>query len=160
MIRNMIRFYGEDLLGPCTNPKLGDHPLSAVCNCLFSIFAATVHIGSRPSTRIRRTLRAVVTGTHLSRPYITVIIIIIIIINITFQNFVSVTVLLRCCLSRTVHYLSHLAHICSTKIPAVNYLGKIYWVLCFKVPNLIIGQILFRLLCRLAGLLFRAGGDL
>jgi hypothetical protein len=37
-------FYGEELLDPRPTQKLEDHPLSAVCNCLFSIFAATFHI--------------------------------------------------------------------------------------------------------------------
>ena len=45
--RNMIRFYGEELLAPRPNPKLEDHPLSAVRHCLFNIFATTLHIGDR-----------------------------------------------------------------------------------------------------------------
>jgi hypothetical protein len=36
------------LLAPRPTPKLEDHPLSAVRDCLFSIFAATLHIW-RPS---------------------------------------------------------------------------------------------------------------
>jgi hypothetical protein len=36
-------FYGEELLAPRPTPKLEDHPLSAVCDCLFKIFAATLH---------------------------------------------------------------------------------------------------------------------
>jgi hypothetical protein len=36
-------FYGEELLAPRPNPKLEDHPLSAVRDCLFNIFAATLH---------------------------------------------------------------------------------------------------------------------
>ena len=43
------------------------HPLSAVRDCLFSIFAATLHIGGRSYIRNLRTRHAVVTGTHLSR---------------------------------------------------------------------------------------------
>jgi len=42
--------------------KLGDHPLSAVCDCLIIIFAATLHIGGRFSIRNLRTRHAVVTG--------------------------------------------------------------------------------------------------
>jgi hypothetical protein len=42
--RNKIIFYGEELLAPRPTPKLEDHPLSAVCDCLFKIFAATLHI--------------------------------------------------------------------------------------------------------------------
>jgi len=55
----MTRFYGE---------KLENHPLSAVLDCLFNIFAATLHIGGRSSIRNLRTRHAVVTGTHLSWP--------------------------------------------------------------------------------------------
>ena len=45
-------------------PKLEDHPLSAARNCLFNLFAATLHIGGRSSIRNLRTLHAVVAGTH------------------------------------------------------------------------------------------------
>jgi len=38
----MIRIYGE-LLAPRPTSKLEDHPLSAVRNCLFNIFAVTLH---------------------------------------------------------------------------------------------------------------------
>ena len=41
--RNMIRFYGDELLALRPIPKLEDHPLSAVRDCLFNIFAATLH---------------------------------------------------------------------------------------------------------------------
>jgi hypothetical protein len=41
-------FYGEGLLALAQTPKLEGHPLSAVRNCLFNIFAATLHIW-RPS---------------------------------------------------------------------------------------------------------------
>ena len=49
---------------PRPNPKLEDHPLSDVRDCLFSIFAATLHIGDRSSIRNLRTRHAVVTGNH------------------------------------------------------------------------------------------------
>ena len=39
-------------------PKLEDHPLSAVRDCLFNIFAATHHIGGRSSIRKLRTRHA------------------------------------------------------------------------------------------------------
>ena len=65
IFRNLIRFYGEQLLAPRPTPKLED-PLSAVRDCLFNIFAATLHIGGRSSIRNLRTRHAVVTGTHLS----------------------------------------------------------------------------------------------
>jgi hypothetical protein len=57
-----IRFHSEELLAPRPNPKPEDHPLSAVRDCLFNIFAATLHIGGRSSNRNPRTLHAVVTG--------------------------------------------------------------------------------------------------
>jgi hypothetical protein len=41
VFRNMVIFYGEELLAPRPTPKLEDHPLSAVRDC---IFAATFHI--------------------------------------------------------------------------------------------------------------------
>jgi hypothetical protein len=37
-------FYGEELLATRSTPKLEDHPLSAVRDFLFNIFAATLHI--------------------------------------------------------------------------------------------------------------------
>jgi hypothetical protein len=88
-IRNMIRFYGEELSAPRPTPKLQNHPLSAVRDCLFNIFVAMLHIGGRSSIRNLRTRHAVVTGTHLSR---------------TLQSTVVTTVVLRrwCALSYTV----------------------------------------------------------
>jgi hypothetical protein len=69
IVRNKIRFYGEELLEPRPTSKLQDHPLSAVRDCLFNIFAATLHIGSRFSIRKLRTRHAVVTRTRFSRPF-------------------------------------------------------------------------------------------
>jgi hypothetical protein len=46
--RNKLIFYSEELLTPRPTPKLEDHPLSAVRDCLLNIFAATIHIW-RPS---------------------------------------------------------------------------------------------------------------
>jgi hypothetical protein len=60
-----INFHSEELLAPRPNPKLEDHPLSAARDCLFNIFAATVHIGGRSSIRNPKMRHAVVTGTHL-----------------------------------------------------------------------------------------------
>jgi hypothetical protein len=54
-------FYGEELLAPRPTPKLEDHPVSAVRDCLFNIFAATLLIGGRSSIRNPRTRHAVVT---------------------------------------------------------------------------------------------------
>jgi hypothetical protein len=67
MFRNIIIFYGEELLAPRPTPKLEVHPLSAVRDCLFNIFAATSITGGRSSIRNLRTRHAVVTGTHLTR---------------------------------------------------------------------------------------------
>jgi hypothetical protein len=46
-IRNRLIFYGELLVARPTQ-KLEDHPLSAVRDCLFNIFAAALH-NWRPS---------------------------------------------------------------------------------------------------------------
>jgi hypothetical protein len=51
----MIRLYGEEMLAPRPNPKLEDHPLSVIPDCLFTIFAATLHIEGRSSIRKLRT---------------------------------------------------------------------------------------------------------
>jgi len=66
MFRNVIRFYGEELLEPRPTPKLEDHHLVAGRDCLFNVFAATLHIGGRSSIRNQKTRHAVVTGTHLT----------------------------------------------------------------------------------------------
>ena len=66
MFRNLICFHGEELLESRPTPKMEDHPLLAVRDCLFNIFAATLHIGGRSSIRNLRTRHAVVAGTHLS----------------------------------------------------------------------------------------------
>jgi hypothetical protein len=52
------------LLAPLPTPKLEVHPSSAVRDCLFNLFAATLLIGGRSSIRNLRTRHAVVTGTH------------------------------------------------------------------------------------------------
>jgi hypothetical protein len=67
IFRNIISFYGEELLAPRPTPKLKDHPLSVVRVCLFNIFAAALHIGGRSSIRNLKKRHAVVTGTHWSR---------------------------------------------------------------------------------------------
>jgi hypothetical protein len=58
-------FYGEELLAP--RPTLEDHPLLAVRDCLFNIFAATLHIW-RPSPPSATWGRAMPwwQGTHLT----------------------------------------------------------------------------------------------
>ena len=67
IFRNKMRFHGEELLAPRPTPKLEDHPFSAVRDCLFYIFPATLHIGGRSSIRNLLTLHALVTGPHLSQ---------------------------------------------------------------------------------------------
>jgi hypothetical protein len=47
-IRNKLTFYGKELSAPLPTPKLEDHSSSAVRDCSFNIFAATLHIW-RPS---------------------------------------------------------------------------------------------------------------
>jgi hypothetical protein len=63
-----VIFYGEELLAPRPTPKVEDHPLLAVRNCLFNVFAATLYTEGRSSIRNVRTRHAVVTGPteHLS----------------------------------------------------------------------------------------------
>jgi len=51
IIRNNASFYGEELSTPRPNPKLEEHPLSAIHDYLFNIFAATLHIRARSSIR-------------------------------------------------------------------------------------------------------------
>ena len=59
-------FYGEELSVPRPIPKLEDHPLYAVRDCLFNIFAATLHIVGRSSICDQRTRHGVVKATQLS----------------------------------------------------------------------------------------------
>jgi hypothetical protein len=46
MIRNMLRFYGEELLASPPTPKLEYHNLSAVRASSFNTFAATLQTGN------------------------------------------------------------------------------------------------------------------
>jgi hypothetical protein len=57
----------EEFVAPSPTPKLEDHPLSAVRDCLFNIFAATLHIWrpSPPSTTWGRAMPWW-QGTHLT----------------------------------------------------------------------------------------------
>ena len=70
MFRNVIRFYGDELSVRRPTPKLEDHPVSAVRDCLFNLFAATLHFRGRSSISSLRKLHSVVTKTHLSRIHI------------------------------------------------------------------------------------------
>jgi len=69
IFHNMICFYGEELFAPHPKPKLDCLPLSAVCDCLFNIFATTLRIGGHCSIRNLRTRNAVVSGSYLSWLY-------------------------------------------------------------------------------------------
>ena len=64
--RNYARFYGEELSAPRPNPRVQDHPLSVVRDCLFKIFTATLHIAGRSSISSLRKRHAVLTGTDLA----------------------------------------------------------------------------------------------
>ena len=66
MFRKKASFYTE-LSETRPTSKQEDYNLSAFRDCLFNIFAATLHIGGRSSIRNLRTHHAMVTGTHLSR---------------------------------------------------------------------------------------------
>jgi hypothetical protein len=63
----MICFYGKELLAPRPNPKLKNHSLLAVYNCLLNIFAATLHTESHLSICKQRTCHTMVTGILESR---------------------------------------------------------------------------------------------
>jgi hypothetical protein len=49
------------------NPQLEDHSLSAACDFLFNVSAATLHIVGRSFIRNLRARRTLVTGNQLSR---------------------------------------------------------------------------------------------
>ena len=66
MVRNIILFYGEELLAPHPTSNLDDLSLSAVRYYLFNIFSAALNVGGRSSIHNLRTRHAMVTGTHLS----------------------------------------------------------------------------------------------
>jgi len=65
MFRNKASFYGEELSTTRLTPKLEDHILSAVRDCLFNAFEGTLYIGGRSSIRNLRTRKGVVTRTPL-----------------------------------------------------------------------------------------------
>jgi hypothetical protein len=44
MFRNFVKLLRLRVVSILPNPKLEDHPLSDVRDCLFNIFAATLHI--------------------------------------------------------------------------------------------------------------------
>jgi len=65
MLRDDDSFNGEELLAHRSTPKLEEHTLSAVRDCLFHIFTATLHIGGSPSIKVRDTCVCYVTMTVL-----------------------------------------------------------------------------------------------
>jgi hypothetical protein len=69
IFHNMIRFYGGEVFTTHQNPKLEYYPLAAVHDCLFNIFAATLHIGGCSSIHNLRMCHAMVTGNRLSWLY-------------------------------------------------------------------------------------------
>jgi hypothetical protein len=75
IIRNKLIFYGEEL-SPRPTPKLEDHLLLALRDCLFNIFAATHHIW-RPSPPSATWGRAMPwwQGTHLTWTELTILLI-------------------------------------------------------------------------------------
>ena len=44
MFPNVVPFHGEKLLAPRKTLNKEDHPLWAVCDCLFNIIAAIINI--------------------------------------------------------------------------------------------------------------------
>jgi hypothetical protein len=63
---NMLFFYGEELLAPHPTPKLEDHPLLGVYNCLFIIFTVTFHIWRPPPSATWGCAMPWWHGTHLT----------------------------------------------------------------------------------------------
>jgi uncharacterized protein YceK len=61
-----VSFCNKEFLAPHPIHKIEDHLFLAVCDCLFTIFAASIHIGGCSSICNLRTCHAVVTGTYLS----------------------------------------------------------------------------------------------
>jgi len=89
MVRNMVSYYGEELLAPRSTPKLEDHRLSVSRDCLFNIFTATLRTGGCSSIRNQRTRHAMVTETHLSWFYLPKSSEIGVFTNRTIQNLIS-----------------------------------------------------------------------
>jgi hypothetical protein len=54
LVKCCVKFYviyGEQLLAPRSTPRLENHLLSAVRDCLFNTFATLLHFGGRSSVR-------------------------------------------------------------------------------------------------------------
>jgi hypothetical protein len=65
MVCQIASFYGEKLLALHPTTKMKNQPFLDVSDCLFNIFAASLHVGGRSSIRSLKTRFAVVTGIHL-----------------------------------------------------------------------------------------------
>jgi len=63
--RSKVSFYGEDLTTCGPNPKLMDHALSAIRDCLFNIFAASFHVGVCSTIHDLLTRHVVVTDSKV-----------------------------------------------------------------------------------------------
>jgi hypothetical protein len=57
VLHNSSFFYGEALLAPRPTPKLEDHRSSAVLDCLFNLFATTLHTGGLASSPLASAAR-------------------------------------------------------------------------------------------------------
>jgi hypothetical protein len=62
----MVSLYGEELTACGPNSKLMDYSLSAVRDCLFNIFAATLHVEVRSTIHNLLTRHVVVTDGKAS----------------------------------------------------------------------------------------------
>ena len=67
MFCNKATFYGEEWSTIYPTPKLEDHHLSDVRDCLFNIFTATLYIGGRSFICTLKKCHTMVTDNHLTR---------------------------------------------------------------------------------------------
>jgi hypothetical protein len=65
--RNILAFYGKELLAPRQTRELEDHPLSADCKYLFNIFAVILHIWMSSPLTTWGFWRPWWQGTHLTQ---------------------------------------------------------------------------------------------
>jgi hypothetical protein len=106
LFHNTDNFYGEELSTPRPTPKLEDHPLSALRDCLFNIFAATLHIEGCFSLHNLRTCHALGTGTHFSW-----------LIGLTQFKFPTAPVHLTSLHFTSLHFTAHLGNFHHISIP-------------------------------------------
>ena len=113
LFRNKASFYGKELFAPRPTPTLEDRPLSAVRDCLFNIFAATLHNGRRYSTRNLRTRQPCDRDPTYH--------VIATLRKKLFQFFVQIVHPLKHCLSTTIR------HLCST---SRQFGWDLWWAKC------------------------------